>query len=146
MQPPGGGGKSGIQRCQGAFQARMEALVNGVDLGIVGNAFECDVGHGFVDKTAAQPFVRIAQGEVVKAGGHQPLFGQRNGDARGVAGNPAAAPFFGDVGGGSAAAGGVEYQVAGVGGHQNAAFDNAGIGLHDINFLFTEARCHGISP
>ena len=77
--------------------------------------------HGLVDEAAAQAFLRIRQFVVVVAGGHQPLLGQRHRHARGVAGDPAPAPFLGDVGGGAGTAGRVQHQVAGVGGHEEAA-------------------------
>ena len=54
---------------------------------------------------------------------HDAGAGKRQGDAGGVDGDPAAAPLLGDVGGGAGAAGGVEDEVAGVGGHEDAAFD-----------------------
>ena len=45
-------------------------------------------------------------------------------DAGGVDGDPAPAPLLGDVGRGAGAAGWVEHKVAGIGGHQDAAFDD----------------------
>ena len=96
-----------IQRRQRRCDGRVHALINRVDLGIVGNAFERDVRHRLVDEAAAQPLMRVAQRKVVKAGRHQPLLGQRDGHARGIAGDPAAAPFLGDVGRGAGTAGGV---------------------------------------
>ena len=146
MQPPGGGGKSGIQRCQGAFQARMEALVNRVNLGIVGNAFERDMRHRLVNEPALEPFLRVAQGKVIKAGGHQALLGQGDGDARGVTGDPAAAPFFGDVGGGARSAGRVKYQVAGIGGHEHAALNNLYCRLNNIIFCIRKTTYSSICP
>lgn len=113
----------------------MQALVNRIDLRVIGNAFQRDVWHGFVDKAALEPFMRVAQGKVVKAGRHQPLLGQGDGYARGVAGNPATAPFFSDVGCGAAAASGVQDEVAGVGGHEHAAFDYLVSSLNDIHLL-----------
>ena len=69
---------------------------------------------------------------VVVERGHQTLLGQGERHPRGVAGDPAAAPLLGDVGCCAAAASGVEYEVAWVGGHQNAALNNLRIGLHNV--------------
>jgi hypothetical protein len=107
----------------------VHALVDAVDVRVVGDRLERDVRHGLVDEAALQPFVRVLQLEVVVAGGHQALLGQRDGHARGVAGDPAAAPFFGDEGCGAGAAGWIEHEVTGVSGHQQAAFALADEGL-----------------
>ena len=59
---------------------------------------------------------------------------QREGYAGGVDGDPATAPLLGDVRGGAGAAGGVEDEVAGVGGHQDAALNDFGIRcLHNVD-------------
>ena len=55
---------------------------------------------------------------------HQPRASERQRDAAGVDRDPAAAPLLGDIGGGAGAAGGIEHKVAGVGGHQDAAFND----------------------
>ena len=56
------------------------------------------------------------------------------GDAGGVDGDPAAPPLLGDVRRGAGAAGGVQEEVAGVGGHQDATLWNKPLScLHDIN-------------
>ena len=55
-------------------------------------------------------------------------------------GDPAPAPLLGDIGGGAAAAGGVEHQVAGVGGHQEAALDDSVIRLNDVDLVVSELR------
>ena len=75
------------------------------------------MGDFFVFEAAADAFVGVGKFVVVESGGHEALFGESGGDAGGVAGDPAAAPLFGDNGGGAGAAGGVEDEVAGVGGH-----------------------------
>ena len=67
---------------------------------------------------------RVGQQVVGILGGHQPRAGQRQGDAAGVDGDPAPAPLLGDVGRRAAAAGRVEDEVAGVGGHEEAALDD----------------------
>src|SRR5690606_1046206 len=76
----------------------MHALVDLIDLWIIRDGFERDVRNGLVNETGLQAFVRILELVVVVARGHQALFGERHRDARSVAGNPAATPFFGDEG------------------------------------------------
>ena len=66
----------------------------------------------------------MGQFVIVEDGGHQPLLGQRERHARGVAGDPAPSPLLGHEGRGAAAAGGIEDQIAGIGGHQEAALND----------------------
>ncbi len=56
-------------------------------------------------------------------------------NAGGVDGDPAAAPLFGDIGGGAGAAGGVEDEVAGIGGHQETALNDFCCCLDDIDLV-----------
>ena len=79
----------------------MITLVETVDVRVVGDGLEGDVGHGLVDEAGLESFVGVLEGVVIEAGGHQPHLGQGDGDAGGVAGDPAAAPLLGDVGGGA---------------------------------------------
>ena len=123
-------------------QVGLPALVDDVDFGVVGDGLEGDVGHALVDEALADvaaglvqgsafwpvrsaslpdAFGRVGQEVVGVAGGHEAGAGQGEGDAGGVDGDPAPAPLLGDVGGGAGAAGGVEDQVAGVGGHEENA-------------------------
>ena len=67
--------------------------------------------------------IRVGEEVVGVAGAHDAGAGEGEGHPGGVDGDPAAAPLFGDVGGGARAAGGVQHQVAGVGGHEDAALD-----------------------
>ncbi len=119
-------------------------LPDDVDLGVVGDGLQRDVRHALVDEAVADVavhrlrtrrgagdfgFLELAVagiGEQVEriARAHDAGAGQRQRDARGVDRDPAAAPLLGDGGGGAGAAGWVEHEVAGVGGHQEAAFDN----------------------
>ena len=46
-----------------------------------------------------------------------------------------ASPLLGNVGRGARAAGGVKYEVAGVGGHQDAALDRGCRGLHHVRLI-----------
>ena len=87
---------------------------------------------GLVLEAAADAFLGVGQLVVVEDGAHQALFGEGDRHARGVAGDPAAAPLLGDVGGRAGAAGGVEDQVAGVGGHEEAARDDLRQRLDDV--------------
>ena len=57
--------------------------------------------------------------------------------ARGVDGDPAAAPLLGDVGRGAGAAGGVEHEVAGVGGHEDTALNDFRVGLNATQDLLS---------
>ena len=129
-------GQRGIEFDQCRFNARMQALVNGVDLGVVGNAFERNVRHRLVYEATLESFMRVTQGKVIKAGGHQALLSQRNGDARGVAGDPAAPPLFSHVGGGATAAGGIEHEVARVGTHQHATLYYLVQSLYAVDNVF----------
>ena len=80
-------------------------------------------------------FAGIGQQVVGIAGAHEPGTGQGQGHAGGVDGDPAPAPLFGDVGGGAGATGGVEDEVAGVGGHEDAALDYFCRCLNDVYFF-----------
>ena len=66
---------------------------------------------------------------------HDAGAGQCEGDARSVDGDPAAAPLLGDVRGGTRAAGGVEDEIAGVRGHQDAALDDCCICLNNVGLI-----------
>ena len=84
--------------------------------------------------------------EVVReARAHQPRAGEGQGDATGVDGDPAPAPLLGDVGGRAAAAGRVEDEVAGVGGHQDAALDDFRVGLDDVDLVDRRSRPYCVS-
>ncbi|KFB73207.1 MAG: hypothetical protein AW09_001544 [Candidatus Accumulibacter phosphatis] len=85
-------------------------------------------------------FAGIGQQVERIAGAHDAGARQRECNARGVDGDPAAAPLLSDGRGGARAAGGVEDEVAGVGGHQHAAFDEFGSSLNDVN-LVGRRRC-----
>ena len=57
---------------------------------------------------------------------------QRERHTGGVDGDPAPAPLLGDIGGGAGAAGRVQHQIAGIGGHEDAA----------LNQLFVPSELH----
>ena len=63
------------------------------------------------------------------------------GDAGGVDGDPAAALLLGDGSSGARATGGVEHEVPGVSGHEDAALHNFLAGLDDIYFVLRKS-CH----
>ena len=105
-----------------------EALANVVVRGCFRGGLAGNLG--FLDLAVAA----VSEQVVGIAGAHDAGAGEREGDARGVDGDPAAAPLLGDVRGGAGAAGGVEDEVAGVGGHQDAAFNNFIRSLDNINF------------
>ena len=69
--------------------------------------------RGFFDLAVAA----VGEQVVGVASAHDAGAGEREGDAGGVDGDPAAAPLLGDVCGSAGAAGGVEDEVAGVSGH-----------------------------
>ena len=88
---------------------------------VVGNGLQRDVRHqpahffalavllALVDEAALRAGLRVFEVVVREGGCQQPLAGQCEWHARCVAGDPAAAPLFGDVSGGAAAAGGVQH-------------------------------------
>ena len=127
-------------------------LPDHVDLGVVGDGLEGDVGHALVHESVADVvvggrvgrrlagdlgFLQLPVAAVGKqvpgiARPHDAGAGERQGDAGGVDGDPASAPLLGDVGGGAGAAGGIEDEVAGVGDHEDAALNNPRNCLYDI--------------
>ena len=135
LLPAGAQGR--VQALLQRLQPQLEIFPDDVDLGVVGDGAQGDVGDALVDEALADVAVAgrygrrlafdlsllllslAAVGEQVVgvAGAHDAGAGQGEGDARGVDGDPTAAPLFGDVGGGAGAAGGVEDEVARVGSH-----------------------------
>ena len=144
----------GVERGAQRLEHRLPLLPDVVDQRIVGDRLERDVRHALIDEALADIVMdrRVrgrapaelgllraalaAVGEQIPgiARRHQPRARQRQRDAAGVDRDPAPAPLLGDIGGGAGAAGGIEDQVAGVGGHQDAALDHLGAGLDDVVF------------
>jgi hypothetical protein len=98
-----------------------------VQVGVLGDALQRHVGHRLVDEARVRvgaDMGRLGGGVLtldlieVELRGQQPLPRQGDGHPAGVDGDPAPAPLLGHVCGGAGAAGGVEDQIAGVGGHQ----------------------------
>ena len=151
-------GEGGVEFGQGVLHRGLDAVPDDVDLGVVGDGLERDVRHALVDEAVAD----IVMGGVGRGGGaldlgglllavfaigeeipgifraHDPRAGERERHAAGVDGDPAPAPLLGDEGGGARAAGWVEDQIAGVGGHEEATFNDLRRTLNDICFVFRE--------
>ena len=85
-----------------------------------------------VDEAARRPALLVFQFVVGKRRGQQALPRERERHAAGVDRDPAPAPLLGDVGRRPAAAGRVEDEVAGVGGHEEAALNDLRIGLNHV--------------
>ena len=133
----------GVQLLAQRLQLRLPLVPDDIDLRVVGDGLERDVRHALIDEAVADVpvhrlrtrrgagdfgFLELAFagiGQQVKriARAHDAGTGQRQRHARGVNRDPAAAPLLGDGGGGAGTAGRVEHEVAGVGGHEDAAFE-----------------------
>ena len=132
-----------VQLGADGFHIPLVFLVDDVDLGVVGDVAQGDVGHALVHETLADVAVgghlrRVAAGQlglldlpvpavrqdvVGVAGAHDAGAGQGQGDAGGVDGDPPPPPLLRHVGGGARTTGGVQHQVSRIGGHQDAALD-----------------------
>ena len=84
------------------------------------------LGRGHARDFGFLPLSFRAVGEQVVGvtGAHYAGAGEGQRDAGGIDGDPATTPLLGDVGGGARAAGRVKDEVAGVGGHEDAALDD----------------------
>ncbi len=114
------------------------------DVGVVGDRLEHDVRHAPVDEALADvalgpvvgrcaagqlgfladAFLRVGEEVVGVLRRHQAGARQRQRDTRGVDRDPATTPLLGDVGGGAGAAGWVEDEVTGIGGHEQTTLDD----------------------
>jgi hypothetical protein len=119
------------------LQDFLELLPDDVDLGVVRDRLQGDVRDPLVDEAMADvavgrgrrrcrardlgllelALVGVREEVIGVARAHDAYAGQGERHAGRVDRDPAAAPLLGDVGGGAGAAGGVEDEVAGVGGH-----------------------------
>ena len=133
-----------VQIVAEGLESFLVPLPDDVDLGIVGDLLQGDVGDSLVDESLTDAtvgglvgrdpardlgflllaFAAVGEEVVGVAGAHDAGAGQRESDAGGVDGDPPAAPLLGDEGGGAGTAGGVEDEVAWVGGHEDAALDD----------------------
>jgi hypothetical protein len=156
----------GIQRLAQGLQGLLPPIPDDVDLGVVGDGLERDVGDALVDEAVADVasgrlrrgcaagdlgLFELARGRVGeqvigKTGAHDAGTGQRERHAGGVDGDPATTPLFGDIGGCAGAASWVEDEVARVGGHQNAALDQLCTGLYNVDLFICEAAGSSICP
>ena len=147
------------------LQLLLVLLPDHVDPGVVGDGFQGDVRDPLVDEAVADvavggrfgrsfagecgflplPFGAVREEVEGVAGAHDAGAGQGEGDAGGVDGDPAPAPLLGDVGGGAGAAGGVEDEITGVGGHEEAALNHGLRSLDDIGLICHKA-CANIVP
>ena len=145
----------GVQRFTQRLQLRLPLVPDDIDLRVVGDGFERDVRHALIDEAVADvPMHRLRTrrgagdfgllelafagiGQQVKriARAHDAGTGQRQRHARGVNRDPAAAPLLGDIGGGAGTAGRIKHEVAGVGGHEDAALNNLRRSLNDIDLV-----------
>ena len=152
-----------IERRTGRLDGGLARLPDDVDLGIADDGFESDVRHALIDETVAdtalgrrglrrstgeRALLGLTLGTVGKqiervARAHQTGTGQRDSDPAGINGDPAPPPLFGYIGGGARAAGRIKHQVAGVRGHEDAAFNYFGSRLHDVMFV---GRAPNIAP
>ena len=114
-----------------------------VERGVLGDASEGDVRHPFVDKAASNPFGFVLKFVVVVGACQEALPGQGGRNATRINHYPSPTPLFGDVSGGATAAGGVEDEVAGVGGHEETTLDDFGHCLNDIHLV---CRSRGVCP
>ena len=77
---------------------------------------------------------------------HQPRARERQRHARGVDGDPAPAPLLGDSSRGAGAAGRIEHEIAGIGGHQDAALDYLSASLNHIDLFVSKAASTCVIP
>jgi hypothetical protein len=138
------------------------------DVGVLGDRLQGYMRHALVDEAAAQVAgrrrdrrgrhgpgklglladagLRVGEQVIRILRGHQARAGEREGDATCDDRDPAATPLFGDVGGRSRAARRIQHQVAGVGGHQEAALEDLVRGLDNIDIAVAEPALGGVGP
>src|SRR4051812_23095964 len=94
--------------------------------------FTSPVLPSFVDEAAGRPS-RVILERVPREGCRkQTLARQRERNSTDINRDPASAPLLGDMGGRPAAASRVEYEVAGVGGHQHTTLNELLTRLNDV--------------
>ena len=92
------------------------------------------------------PLRAVGEQVVAVPSTHDAGAGESQRDTGGIDGDPAAAPLLGDVGGCAGTAGWVDNEVAGVGGHEDAAFDDLCVRLDNIDLTFRERSSPRIHP
>ena len=135
-----------VDRFERLGYLRLELGGDGVYLRVLGDGLEGDMRHRLIDEPARHAARIMPQTVVVERAGHQPVPGDGERHAAGVAGDPAPAPLLGHVGGGATAAGRVEHQIAGVGRHEDAALDGTPCSLHHILLVLAPASYDGVGP
>ncbi len=148
------------------FKRRLRILPEHVDLGVVGDRLQRDMRRALIDEAVADVVVRRPVGldfagdflllsaafgavaEQVEGVLRRHEAGAREcqGDAGSVNGDPAPSPLFRNGGGGAGAAGGVEHEVAGIGGHHQAALNHFGQCLYYVDTVRAEAADLCIRP
>ena len=126
-----------------------------VDLGVVGDGTRCNVRAPSVDESMADvAMCRCALGrrardlaffalavntvgeEIVRvACAHEARAGEGKRDPRCVDSDPASTPLLGDIGGCAGAAGRIQNEIAGVGGHEDATFDQPFVCLNNVYLI-----------
>ena len=79
------------------FEDRFVPAEDRIEVGVLGDALEGDVGNGLVAEAARDAGAVVAEAVVVELGGEQALPGDGDGNAAGVDGDPASAPLLGDL-------------------------------------------------
>ena len=148
--------QSGVQLRPQRLQRLLPSFPDDVDLGVVGNRLERDVGYAFVDEPLPNIAVRggfgrcnagdlgflaLSLGAVGQqvpriACAHDAGAGECQRDAGGVDGDPATPPLLGNVGGGAGATGGVKHQIARVGRYMKTASDGLLVRFDHITHIW----------
>src|SRR6516225_406623 len=148
--------------------ARISAAISPdhIDLGVVGDRLQRDMRHALVDEALADivvgrcflgwraadlaflalPLGTVGEQVIGVARAHDPRPCQRQCHTRGVNRNPAPSPLFGDICRRTGAAGRVEHEVAGIGGHQDAALNYLAGCLNYISFFVGEVTGSCVCP
>jgi hypothetical protein len=148
------------------LKLKLEAIPDDVDFGVVGDAFQSHMRRALVYESVANVIrvagvgrrlagqlsifgrsgFRILEDEIIVLRAHQPRARKRECHARGVYSDPTSTPVFRNGGRRARAAGRIEHEIAGVGGHQDAALDNFFLGrLDDVDFVHRASRL-GVGP
>ena len=77
--------------------------------------------------------VQLPESVVVELGGHQPMLRERERHPTCVDSDPAPPPLFRNIRGSATPASRIEYEIAGIGGHQTATLDRFCRSLYNIH-------------
>ena len=127
----------------GAVDVRLVVERDGIGRLVVSQCSRRYVFDTVVSEPGPDAFIGMGQLVVVEVRRHEAL--ARDGDRhpRGVADRPPSPPLFRDISGGAGTAGGIEHQIAGVRGHQDATLDGLRGRLHYVALV---ARRHRRGP